>query len=530
MAGGWSAQPRVDDLDDIENWMAQRNADVGLRDQANAFARDLWNQATRDGSDLPAPQSSDLTSIGLAALGGGLPYGDPTSSGLDGSDAVTQRTPDATPQAPDNDNGAPVDPSDTATPGYQIVTARPGDSISRLVGTSRPDAIGQFASLNGLNGSALKAGSSYYVPTSYDDATSNERAAGNRILRSDNARLAAARQAANDAQTDLFAQRLNSGLNVWTGETPTYAPPPPTFAPDQAQPWWDQSKAIKAAGGVAAFAAGVPFGAGRAVVHAVGDLEDALGFTTTLLNPFDDNHDAALAQVADTGRDAVQYARTAISDPGQVMNDVRDAVHQAHVSLDPTAAPISGTLWDEMRHEFGVGANVGEAGANVAATLAGGEIAEGLRGIEAVEATKAAKIAKYLDQGFSQAQAEYLASPYDGMGHHFMPRRTRYPFTDRKITGPLMENRFNVLKPEGMTRGDFYELHFKVDPKYDHSNIPAAHGGGTWNGRELGLEKYGLAGRIWHGSPAPLKGTVGGAGTAVGLGLYDADGTDSDDG
>jgi hypothetical protein len=211
------------------------------------------------------------------------------------------------------------------------------------------------------------------------------------------------------------------------------------------------------------------------------------------------------------------------------VGDVRDAAHQFHLGLDPTAAPITDTLWDEMRHEFGVGANVGEAGANVVATLAGGEIAEGLRGIEAVEATKAAKVAKYLDQGVSPAQAERLALPYEGQGHHFMPRATEYPFTDRKITGWLMDNPFNVLKPRNMTQGDFYELHYKVDPQYHGSQIGAAYGGGRWRGADLGLKKYGPLGRIWYGSPTPLKGVVGGAGAEVGLGLYDAGGAVSDD-
>jgi hypothetical protein len=515
MAGGWSIQSRIDDLDDIDSWMAQRNADARLRRQADTVGRDLWNQATRDGSDLTAPQSSDLTAIGLAALGGNS-----------ASDGVASGSSDEGAQIAPGARGRP----DSEGLGYGIITARPGDSISRLVGTSRPEAIGRFASLNGLNSSRLKVGSSYRVPTSYDDATPDEITVGNQLLRSDNARLAAARAAAaNDGQTNLFAQRLNSGLNVWTGEAPEYATLTHAAARPDQRPWWDHSKAAKVAGGVAAFTAGVPFGAGRAVVHAVGDFQDGLGFTTRLLDPFDDeDRNSAWKQVAHTGRGVAQYARNAISDPTQVMSDVRDAVHQAHVGLDPTAAPVAGTLWDEVRHEFGVGANVGEAGANVAATLAGGEVIQGLRGIEAVEALRAAKVAKYVDQGFSTAQAEYLASPYVGTGHHFMPQATEYPLTNRKITGRLMDNPFNVLRPEGITRGDMYELHYKVDPQYHGSKIGAAHGGGRWSGADLGLDKYGPLGRLWYGSPTPLKGAVSGAGTGVALGFYDAGGAGPD--
>jgi hypothetical protein len=60
MAGGWATQRRVDDLDDIDAWMAQRNANVALRDEAEAIGRDLWDQATRDGQDLAAPPAQRL--------------------------------------------------------------------------------------------------------------------------------------------------------------------------------------------------------------------------------------------------------------------------------------------------------------------------------------------------------------------------------------------------------------------------------------------------------------------------------------
>jgi len=43
------------------------------------------------------------------------------------------------------------------TPDYRTVTARPGDSISRLMGTARPEAIGRFVSLNGFKNSNLQA-------------------------------------------------------------------------------------------------------------------------------------------------------------------------------------------------------------------------------------------------------------------------------------------------------------------------------------------------------------------------------------
>jgi hypothetical protein len=75
---------------------------------------------------------------------------------------------------------------------------------------------------------------------------------------------------------------------------------------------------------------------------------------------------------------------------------------------------------------------------------------------------------------------------------------------------------FNVLRPQGISRGDFYELHYKVDPSYKGGGVK----GEKWNGEALGLQKYGLAGRIGHGSPPPLKARVGGLGAGAGAVMY----------
>ena len=81
---------------------------------------------------------------------------------------------------------------------------------------------------------------------------------------------------------------------------------------------------------------------------------------------------------------------------------------------------------------------------------------------------------------------------------------------------------FNRLAPEGMTRGDFYERHFRVDPDFYGTKLPARVGGERWRGKALGLEKYGLPGRLYYGSPAPLKARVGGLTSAAGSVIYDA--------
>jgi len=532
MAGAWSTQPDVDDLDDIEGWMAQRSADVGLRPQADAFARDLWNQATRSGEDLAAPQSSDLTSIGLAALGSGVTP-DGASSDLEGLNVSAPAAPGATPQASSSDTTTPVGQPDAGPPGYQIVTAQPGDSISRLLGTSRPAAIGRFASLNGLNGSALKAGSNYYVPTSYDGATPDEIAVGNHLLRSDNARLAAAHAAAaNDVQADLFAQRLNSGLNIWTGEAPDYGAPPLAPAPPEQPHWWGGP--IKAAAGTAAFVAGLPVGFARGAIHLGQDIGNDLDFGARLLDPHDaENHlpgESAWDQAVDKGRAVVSYGQQRLTDPGKLVHDVGDWGHEARVNLDPF--PIAPTLGDQLRRSFSVGQNWGEGGFDLGALAKASEIVKGAKGAEIT--SDVARTPEYVRPDAPPELKAYLAEPYDGGGAHFVPRRAKFNETMMGIPVPnglvgkpilpqwYMESPFNLWKPDDISRGDFYAEHFRTDDRMYGASLPRKLDGGRgWSGNRLGLERYSPAGRIWRGAPLPLKAAVGGGSAAAGLGLYD---------
>ncbi|MBQ0941993.1 hypothetical protein KAK07_01460 [Ideonella sp. 4Y16] len=71
--------------------------------------------------------------------------------------------------------------------------ARNGDSISRIVGSSDPQAIGNFMRANGLSSSNVEAGRNYFRPdevTAYGDSA----ALGQAVLNNDNARLAALAQ------------------------------------------------------------------------------------------------------------------------------------------------------------------------------------------------------------------------------------------------------------------------------------------------------------------------------------------------
>lgn len=89
----------------------------------------------------------------------------------------------------------------------RLVQARSGDSISKLLGTSDPGAIGAFARANGLEvgDSKIYAGRTYVLP---DDLRTNEdQSRGTMMLRRDNARLDAMRtqQALAAAERQLRA-------------------------------------------------------------------------------------------------------------------------------------------------------------------------------------------------------------------------------------------------------------------------------------------------------------------------------------
>jgi hypothetical protein len=515
MAGGWSTQ-RVDDLDDIDAWMAQRNANIALRQQAEAMGRDLWDQGTRDGQDVSAAQPSDVAAIGSNALSQQQPIGSPDAADQmgsgDGGYAMSLQQAGG-----DLAASPPLDPGPIVAtpPSYRFAPARPGDSISGLLGTSDPGAIGRFVGLNGLDGrgSTLQIGRSYAVPTRFDDASPGEVAAGNHLLWSDNARLAAApARAANDVGPDLFAQRLNSGRNVWTGEITDRAAPLPTPAPRPHLNWWDQSSLAKGVAGGAALAIGGVAGLARGGLHTV----QGIGTVARLFDPLDPFFsapgDAAWDHVIDTGNGIIGYADKAISDPGFLSKDLREKAHQANVDFNPLATPMADTLPGEVRRDFHIGANDGEAAFDVGSLFVGGEFAQGL---SLTAATKAADTARYLKLGLSPEAIAYLNEPYVGMGHHNVPRRFRFaeaigpmPLPDsiagKPLPKALSDSIFNVSKPEGITRGQMYAYHYRVDPKFHGAWLPDGPGRG-WSGKKLGLSKYGLAERLWYGAPDALR-------------------------
>ncbi|WP_332771910.1 hypothetical protein [Phenylobacterium sp.] len=282
--------------------------------------------------------------------------------------------------------------------------------------------------------------------------------------------------------------------------------------------WLDHPTA-KAVGGELAREVGNVTGALRGGWHAAEGLYDGAAFLHRLASPFDSlmspPGESAREQLIAVGREIGEYVKKGVSDPQGVARDVRDKAHRMRIDLDPTATPPAPAFSAEIRRNFDIGQNQGELAFDVGTLAIGGPLPKTASRLGAVSK---ATSAKYLAQGFNPEGAAYLAEPYVGMGHHFVPRSYRLPLwlgggpLPRKISdGP-----FNVLKPDGMTRGDFYERHFRIDPDFKGTTLPARVGGERWKGKALGFEKYGLPGRIWFGSPAPLKARVGGLPAGVG--------------
>jgi|GEM_PF-4253203 len=158
------------------------------------------------------------TGQGLTTNGGiGLSY-----QGVSVQGSLSDSAPSASANSSaETDNQSLINANNLATmPNYygnsvagQSYVAARGDSISSILGTSDPQAVGNFMRANGLTNSNIVAGNNYFVPDS-TDAYGNSSGLGQNTLNADNARIAqqqalaaqnAAQAAAGGAGTNPFA-------------------------------------------------------------------------------------------------------------------------------------------------------------------------------------------------------------------------------------------------------------------------------------------------------------------------------------
>jgi hypothetical protein len=133
-----------------------------------------------------------------------------------------------------------------------------------------------------------------------------------------------------------------------------------------------------------------------------------------------------------------------------------------------------------------------------------------------------AELEKYIAAGKDYEAAHYLASPYDGRGHHYFPEDREIELLGYQISLPdwYVQSRFNILKPPGISNYEMAKLHFGVDPTYFGGPIAGRKGKGSGlSGRTEGFEKYEKLGRHWHGAPDSLKVALG-VPAAASAGLY----------
>lgn len=436
MPQGWSSQSD-NDPDDIDSWMVRRNAQLALHPEADAVARDLWDQATQNGGDLYAGNPSDLTAVGLAALGGGESYTPTVAADDDQAD----------------DDGPPFSPAGAGS-----------GSQPRLRIPQNPDAPDCAAPQN-------KA----YVPSV--------------------------------SELDVVGRR-----------------PVQTRHPGLLDDL-NHNGAVRAVAGGLGYVGGVLWGVPRAGQHAIEGIGDAVRFAGSLLNP--QGRAEAWNGTKTAAHSTLQYGRSLAANPSRLASDALSVARTANRDLNPFGTPIPNTATGAFGHELGIGANAGEAVTNVMGLASGLELAEGLNAIRGFEAAQPARIAKYMAQGFDEPAAAHLSKPYKGMGDHGpIPRRQDSVFGFKapplkKVSIPdwIMDSPFNVSKPRGMSQGDFYEYHYRVDPRFYGARLPQdLNGGKGWSGKRLGLERYSGPGRIWARTPSIYKDAA--VGMSMGDGLH----------
>ena len=285
-------------------------------------------------------------------------------------------------------------------------------------------------------------------------------------------------------------------------------------APKTGEAWLDRSPTAKAvAGRVVRHASLVP-GAARGAWNTAKDVVNAVDFTSRLFDPYDamssPRGEAAWDKVFQGADGLIKAAGNAIAHPQSAIDAARSGLDHLIVRLDPEARPPASTFAGEMRRQASVGLNQGEFLFDAGSLAYGGAEAQGFKALG--KAAEVGGAERWLARGVPQGLADYFATPYTGGGHHYLPKRTQLPqvLGGGPVPSLISDSPFFLLKPGGISTGDMYELHYRVDPKYKGGRVRAKFGGGGWSGRDLGWEKYDQLGRLWHGAPMPLKALAGG--------------------
>ena len=278
--------------------------------------------------------------------------------------------------------------------------------------------------------------------------------------------------------------------------------------------WLDRSAGAKFLGGGAVRSVGRLPGAARGAWHTARDFIGAADFAARLIDPYDaetsPQGEAAWDKVFRSADALLEETECAIANPRTLGHSVEHSISRLNSRLNPDATPVENTFVGEMRRNFNIGLNQGEALFDIGSTLYGGAEAKSLMRLRQAVGEKGAS--KYMARGVPPGTSRYFATPYDGRGHHSIPVRTTLPkwMGGGPVPSIVSNSPFFLLRPPGISKGDMFELHYKVDPQYYGGKISKEFGGGPWSGDALGWKKHGLLARAWYGSPAPLKAVAGG--------------------
>ena len=472
MPQGWSSQSG-DDPDDFDTWMVRRNAQLALRAEADAVARNLWNQSIQSGDDLYAGNPSDLTVIGLAALDGAGSY--------------------ATTGANDDDQGGSGAAFDrpSAAAGEGSVHAGFGATAGRA------DLGGPHLSRTSNNGFQHRS------PISQDQ--------------------------------DLRpVPSLPSGANVPTVSElevvgrPTYQAPHTGFLDSL-----NHSLAARIVGGGAGYLFGLPAGVARGGWHALEGIGDGLNFARSLVLP--EGRAKAWNEAKTATHNALQYGRSVAANPSRLVDDaVSEGTAAIHNFVPFTT--MADTATGEIGHELAIGMNGGEALANVAGFFAAPEVVGGLNAARTFAATREANIAEMMERGLNEPTARHLSKPYKGQGDHALIQKSQKSIFGFEMPGlrrlPIpkwfMDSSLNVSIPRGLSQYDFYKYHYGVDPQFYGGRLPVdLNGGKGFSGKRLGFERYSNPGRTWARIPPIWKDYYAGVASGEAAGIFPQDSSET---
>jgi hypothetical protein len=397
------------------------------------------------------------------------------------------------------------------------VTAKTGDSISRIIGTSDPSAIGAFGRANGLKpgDSTVYAGKSYVVPTDAG-GTADDRGDGLLMIHRDNTRLARLR-AQREAEEALVLPKESEVAAA--RENRTFSPQDylREWISEQSSPFeklLDRNPLANRLVTGLVESAGRTAGAFRGAHKTAKGLADLADRVT---QPYPSLSDLSDAVGTDMG--LLNLANQVRKNPGLVPRAVERKRHELNVQLNPSATAPADTALEELGRRYGVARNQGEPIYDVVSAVYPGTEVRQLNGMNRVR--EILRGPEFFEK-YGPASRAALAEPApDGMGSHFIGRAMA-----KKLGLPqwFVDGPFNVSRPPGQNKGERYLYHSMVDPKSHGDRLPTGLDRRGFRFRDFGVERFSPWERLLYGAPGALKGTVGGTlGAAAGGVRYAVD-------